>query len=154
MRLTTGPMRSSSEDLVGTFELGAACAGAGHESATTVGRGRGAAGGGRGAAEAIGLGASQEPVGTCEAAAALPTVVVRTVGPDEDGKETVADGRGTEGKVSLAVVGAEAAMSESTFPTGVFRTPENAGWGWSPVHPFHYHIWKEGWVPGKVRPPI
>ena len=116
-------MRSSSEDLVGTFELGAACAGTGRESATTVGRERGAAGGGGGAAEAVGLGASQEPAGTCEAAAALPTVVVRTVGPDEDGEETVADGRGTEGMVGLADVGAaalrKAAMSESTFPTGV-----------------------------------
>ena len=112
-------MRSSSEGLIGTFEPGAACAGIGRESATTVGGGRGAARGG-GAVEAVGLGASQVPAGTREAAAALPTVVVRTVGPDEDGKETVADGRGTEGKVSLAVVGAEAAMSESTFPTGVF----------------------------------
>ena len=113
-------MRSSSEDLVGTFKPGAARAGTGRESATTVGRGRGAAGGGGGAAEAVGLGASQVPAGTREAAAALPTVVVRTVGPDEDGEETVADGRGTEGMVSLADVGAEAAMSESTFPTGVF----------------------------------
>ena len=114
-------MRSSSEDLVGTFEPGAACAGAGRESATTVGRGHGAAGGGGGAAEAVDLGASQVPAGTREAAAALPTVAVRTVGPDEDGEENLADGRGAEGMAGLGDVGAavlrKAAMS--TFPTGV-----------------------------------
>jgi hypothetical protein len=114
-------MRSSSEGLVGTFEPGAACARTGRGSATTVGGGRGAANGGGGAAEAVGLGASQVPAGTREAAAALPTVVVRTVGPDEDGEEKVADGRGAEGMAGLGDVGVavlrKAAMS--TFPTGV-----------------------------------
>jgi hypothetical protein len=113
-------MRSSSEDPVGTFELGAACAGTGRESATAVRGGRGAAGGGGGAAEAVGLGASQVPAGTREAAAALPTVV-RTVDPDEDGEEKVADGRGAEGMAGLGVVGVAALRKAamSTFPTGV-----------------------------------
>ena len=113
-------MRSSSEGLIGTFEPGAACAGIGRKSATTVGGGRGAARGG-GAVEAVGLGASQVPAGTREAAAALPTVAVRTIGPDEDGEENLADGRGAEGMAGLGDVGAavlrKAAMS--TFPTGV-----------------------------------
>lgn len=100
-RLTTGPMRSSSEGLVETFELGATCARTGRESATTAGGGRGAVGGGRGAAEAVGFGASQVPAGTREAAATLPTVVVRTVGRDEDGEETTAEGRGAEGMEGL-----------------------------------------------------
>jgi len=122
VRLTTGPMRSSSEGLVGTFELGTACAGIGRESATTVGGGRGAAGGGRGEAETVCLGAFQVPAGTREAAAALPTVVVQTVGPDEDGGETAtAEGRGEEEMAGLESVGTAplrmAAMS--TFPTGV-----------------------------------
>lgn len=95
-RLTTGPMRSSSEGLVGTFELGATCAGTGRESATTAGGGRGAVGGGGGTAEAVGFGASHVPAGTREAAAALPTVVVRSVGRDEDDEETAAEGRGAE----------------------------------------------------------
>lgn len=113
-------MRSSSEGLVGAFELGAAFAGTGRESATTVRGGRGAAGGGGGAAEAIGLGASQVPAGTREAAASLPTVV-RTVGPDEDGEEKVADGRGAEGMAGLGAVGVAALRKAamSTFPTGV-----------------------------------
>jgi hypothetical protein len=118
-RLTTGPMRSSSEGLVRTFELGAACAGTGRESATTVRGGRGAAGGGGDAAEAVGLGASQVPAGTREAAAALPTVFW-TVGPD-DGEEKLADGRGAEGMAGLGAVGVAALRKAamSTFPTGV-----------------------------------
>ena len=122
VRLTTGPMRSSSVGLAGTFEVGAACAGTGRESATTVGGGRGAADGGRGAAETVGLGASQVPAGTREAAAALPTVVVRTVGPDEDGEEIgTAEGRGAEGMAGLGGMGAAALRiaAMSTFPTGV-----------------------------------
>jgi hypothetical protein len=122
MRLTMGPMRSSSEGLVGTFELAAICAGTGRELATTVGGGRGAAGGGRCVAETVGLGASQASTGTRDAAAALPIVVARTVGPDEDGNETAAaEGRGAEGMAGLGGVGTAvlrmAAMS--TFPTGV-----------------------------------
>lgn len=111
-------MRSSSEGLVGAFELGTACAGTGRELATTVGGGWGAAGGGRDAAEAVGLGVSHVPAGTREAAAALPTVVVRTVGPEETG---TAEGRGAEGMAGLGGVGpAELRMAAmSTFPIGV-----------------------------------
>jgi hypothetical protein len=122
MRLTTGPMRSSSEGLERTFGLGTVCAGTGREAATTVGGGRGAAGGGRDAAETGGLGVSQVPAGTREAAAALPTVVVRTVGPDEGSEETVAaEGRGAEGMAGLGGVGPAALRmaAMSTFPIGV-----------------------------------
>jgi hypothetical protein len=122
VRLTTGPMRSSSEGLVGTIVLAAICVGTGRELATTVGGGRGAAGGDRCVAETVSLGVSQASAGTREAAAALPIVVVRTVGPDEDGKETAAaEGRGAEGMAGLGGVGTAvlrmAAMS--TFPTGL-----------------------------------
>jgi len=34
------------------------------------------------------------------------------------------------------------------------RTPDNTGEGWSPVHPPFSLLWKEGWVPDKVRPPM
>jgi hypothetical protein len=71
--------------------------------------------------ETVGLGASQVPAGTRKAAAALPTLVVRTVGP-EDGEETVtAEGRGAEGMAGLGCVGAAALRraAMSTFPTGV-----------------------------------
>jgi hypothetical protein len=118
--LTTGPMRSSSEGLVGASELGTICAGIGRELATKAG-GREAAGGG-GVAETIGFGMSQASAGTREAAAALPTAVVRTVGPDEDGAETVAaEGRGAEGVAGLRGTGAAALRlaAMSTFPTGV-----------------------------------
>jgi hypothetical protein len=119
--LTTGPMRSSSEDFVGRSELGTVCAGIGRFAATTAG-GRGAAGGGGGAAKTVGIGASHASEGTREAAAALPTAVVRTVGPDEDGAETVpAEGRGAEGMAGLGGTGAAALRmaAMSTFPTGV-----------------------------------
>jgi hypothetical protein len=119
--LTTGPMRSSSEGFVGRSELGAVCAGIGREAATTAG-GREAAAGGEGAAKTVGFGASQAPAGTREAAAALPTAVVRMVGPDEDGAETVpAEGRGAEGMAGLGGMGAAPLRKEamSTFPTGV-----------------------------------
>lgn len=84
VKLTTGPIRSSSEGFVGTSELGtvAECAGTERGVATTVGGGRGAAGGGGEAAETVGFGASQVPIGTRAAVAALPTLVVRKVGPD------------------------------------------------------------------------
>jgi hypothetical protein len=119
--LTTGPMRSSSEGFVGASELGTICAGIGRELATTAG-GRGAAGGGGGAAETVGFGVSQASAGTREAAAALPTTVVRTVDPDEDSAETVpAEGRGAEGMAGLGGMGAAALRmaAMSTFPTGV-----------------------------------
>ena len=114
-------MRSSSEGFVGRSELGTVCAWIGRESATTTG-GRETAGGGEGAAKTVGFGASQEPAGTREAAAALPNVVVRTVGPDEDGVETVpAEGRGAEGVAGLGGMGTAPLRKEamSTFPTGV-----------------------------------
>jgi len=116
--LTTGPMRSSSEGFVGRSELGTDCAGIGR---ATTAEGRGAAGGGGGATKTVGFGASQASAGTREAAAALPTAVVRMVGPD-DGTETVpAEGRGAEGMAGLGGMGAaqlrKAVMS--TFPTGV-----------------------------------
>jgi len=114
-------MRSYSEGFVGTFELETVCAGIGREPLTTA-EGREAAGGRGGPTEAVGFGASQAPAGTREAAAALPTAVVRAVGPVEDGEEMVpAEGRGTDGMLGLGGVGAAelriAAMS--TFPTGV-----------------------------------
>src|SRR5258708_11466947 len=84
VRLTTGPMRSSSEGFSGTFELGSVWAGVDRELATIAG-GRGAAGGGGGAAETVGFGASQASTGTREAAAAPPTRVVRVGGPEEGG---------------------------------------------------------------------
>lgn len=120
MTLTTGPMRSSSEVLVGRSELGTVCAGIGREPAVVAG-GRGAAGGGGGAAKTVGFGASQAPAGTREAAAALPTAVVRTVGPEEDGTGTVpAEGRGAEGMAGLGTGAAALRMAAmSTFPTGV-----------------------------------
>jgi hypothetical protein len=114
-------MRSSSEGFAGTFELGTVWAGVDRELATTAG-GRGAAGGGGGAAETVGFGASQASAGTREAAAALPTVVVRMVGPEEDGAETVpAEGRGAEEIAGLGGVGAAALRMAaiSTFPMGV-----------------------------------
>lgn len=120
MTLTTGPMRSSSEGFVGRSELGTVWAGIGREPATTAG-GRGAAGGG-GAAKTVGFGASQASAGTREAAAALPTAVVRTVGPDEDDPETVPpEGRGAEGMAGLGGMGAAALRmaAMSTLPTGV-----------------------------------
>jgi len=119
--LTTGPMRSSSVGFVGASELGTICAGIGRELATTAG-GRGAVGGGAGVAETIGFGASQVSAGTREAAAALPTAVVRTVGADGDGAETVpGEGRGAEGMAGLGGMGAGALrmVAMSTFPTGV-----------------------------------
>jgi hypothetical protein len=120
-KLTTGPMRSSSEGLVGRSELGTVCAEIGREPAVVAG-GRRTAGGGGGAAKTVGFGASQASAGTRDAAAALPTAVVRKVGPDEDGVETVpVEGRGAEGMAGLEGMGAAplrmAAMS--TFPTGV-----------------------------------
>lgn len=117
----TGPMRSSSEGFVGRSELGTVCAGIGRELATMAG-GRGAAAGGGGAAKTVGFGASQASAGTREAAAALPTTVVRTVGPDEDGAEKVpAEGRAAEGMAGLGGMGAAALRmaAMSTFPTGV-----------------------------------
>jgi hypothetical protein len=79
-------------------------------------------GGGGDATETVGFGVSHASAGTREAAAALPTAVVRMVGPDEDGAKTVpAEGRGAEGMAGLGGVGPvalrKAAMS--TFPTGV-----------------------------------
>jgi hypothetical protein len=115
--LTTGPMRSSSEGFVGRSELGTVCAGIDREPAVVAG-GRGAAGGEGGAAKTVGFGASQAPAGTREAAAALPTAVVRTVGPDEDG--VPAEGRGAEGMVGLGTGAAALRIAAmSTFPTGV-----------------------------------
>ena len=114
-------MRSSSEGFVGRSELGAVCAGIGREATTTAG-GREAAAGREGAAKTVGFGASQAPAGTREAAAALPTAVVRMVGPDEDGAETVpAEGRGAEGMAGLGGMGAASLRKEamSTLPTGV-----------------------------------
>jgi hypothetical protein len=56
------------------------------------------AGGGGGAPVIISFGASQVPVGTRAAAAALPTVVVRTVGPNGGGAGGITgEGRGVEG---------------------------------------------------------
>lgn len=113
-------MRSSSEGFVGRSELGTIWAGIGREPATTAG-GRGAAGGG-GVAMTVGFGASQASAGTREAAAALPTAVVRTVGPDEDDEETIPPkGRGAEGMAGLGGMGAAALRmaAMSTFPTGV-----------------------------------
>ena len=34
---------------------------------------------------------------------------------------------------------------------GPLKMPER---GWSPVHPSNFLLWKEGWVPAKVGPPI
>jgi hypothetical protein len=109
---------------VGTFELGtvAECAGTERGVATTVGGGRAAAGRGGGAAATVGFGASQVPVGTRAAAAALPTVVVRTVGPDEDGAGGInAEGRGAEGTGGCGDAGTAALRMAaiSTLPTGV-----------------------------------
>ena len=110
-------MRSSSEGLVGRSELGTFCAGIGREPGTTAG-GREAAGRG-GAAETVGFGASQASAGTREAAAALPTAVVRKVDPDVD--EIPAEGRGAEGMAGLGGAGAAPLRKDamSTFPTGV-----------------------------------
>lgn len=92
------------------------------ESPTTGGVKRGAAGGGRETAEAAGLGASQVPSGTREAAAAPPTAVVRKVVPDEDKEaDGAAEGRGAEGTVGFGGVGTAVLRIAvmSTFPTGV-----------------------------------
>ncbi len=37
---------------------------------------------------------------------------------------------------------------------GVNRPPDKPQEGWSPVHPSNSLLWKEGWVPAKVRPPM
>lgn len=106
---------------MGRSELGTVCAGIGRELTTTAGA-RGAAGGGGVAAKTVGFGASQASAGTREAAAALPTAVVRTVGPDEDGAEKVsAEERTAEGMAGLGGMGAAALRmaAMSTFPTGV-----------------------------------
>src|SRR5712671_5569923 len=110
MRLTTGPIRSSSEGLVGTFELGAVAVRVETEgeSATTLGVGRGAAAGAGGAAGTVGLGASQASSGA-RAAAALPTAVGWTARLDESGAAGVTvEGRGAGGTVGLGSAGAAA----------------------------------------------
>lgn len=122
MKHTTGPMRSSSEGLVGTPELRTVAECAGSESATTA-EGRGATDGGGDATGAAGFGTSQVSAGTLAAAAALPRAVARTIGLDEDGAVTgvAAEGRGAEGMAGLGGVGAAALRmaAMSTFPTGV-----------------------------------
>jgi hypothetical protein len=109
---------------VGTSELGtvAECAGTERGVATTVGGGRGAAGGGGDAAETVGFGASQVPIGTRAAVAALPTLVVRKVGPDEVGAAGIpAEEYEEEGTADLGGAGGAALRMAaiSTFPTGV-----------------------------------
>lgn len=121
MGLTTGPIRSSSAGFVGVFELvtNAECAGTAalRCADVTVGVGRGAAGGE--GATAVGFGASQEPAGTRDAAAALPKPAERTVGAD--GVGATAGGRDAEGRAGLGAAGGAALRKAamSTFPTGV-----------------------------------
>ena len=120
VRLTTGPIRSSSAGFVGTFELVTVdeCAGA-RCVYDTAGEGRGAVGGaGAGGVTTVGFGASQEPSGTRDAAAVVPKPVERT--GCAGGVAATAEGREAEGMAGLgAAEGALRRAAISTFPTGV-----------------------------------